>query len=64
MRCKEHKANPCHKCQPRWAIQIFPRMNGLVEDICEHGIGHPNKFLSGEYYYSVHGCDGCCMEER
>jgi hypothetical protein len=46
--------------------------NGLMERICEHGVGHPDPddlthklltlgaegFAAGEY--DVHGCDGCC----
>ena len=27
------------------------RSNGLIEAICDHGVGHHN---------GVHGCDGCC----
>lgn len=43
---------------------------GLMERICEHGIGHPDpddiSFKArtmGEkyaYYEAIHGCDGCC----
>jgi hypothetical protein len=43
---------------------------GLMERICEHGIGHPDpddiahkRRTIGEDYASamaVHGCDGCC----
>ena len=29
------------------------RSNGLVEAICEHGIGH---------HRGVHGCDKCCFD--
>ena len=43
----------------------------LVEDICEHGVGHPNpdsaSFISkkiGDTSIWVHGCDGCCREEK
>lgn len=35
---------------------------GLMERICEHGIGHPDP--DSRAYLSVgggiHGCDGCC----
>ena len=40
---------------------------GILERICEHGVGHPDhdsaEFLSsiGRDYENVHGCDGCCM---
>ena len=39
---------------------------GILERICEHGIGHPDRdsadYLSsiGKGYENVHGCDGCC----
>jgi hypothetical protein len=34
--------------QKRWSDI---RSNGLIEVICQHGIGHHN---------GIHGCDGCC----
>ena len=37
------------------------RLDGRVEWVCEHGVGHtiynPNNW--GKYSYT-HGCDGCC----
>jgi hypothetical protein len=39
---------------------------GILERICEHGVGHPDQdaaeYLSsrGAGYENVHGCDGCC----
>lgn len=43
--------------------QTIMRTNGLVEDICEHGIGHPNKAKTkANFYYAIHGCDGCCSK--
>jgi len=43
------------------------RSTTLIEDICEHGVGHPNPdsaaFLNwrdGTDTWFVHGCDGCC----
>ena len=39
---------------------------GLVERICEHGIGHPDPdsvafYASiGSHGMGIHGCDGCC----
>lgn len=41
---------------------------GIMERICEHGIGHPDPdevflYESGEYQ-GVHGCDGCCQVPR
>lgn len=52
--------------KPRWAVQQVIRMSGLVEDICKHGVGHPNKDSLKEMKrkglkgYEIHGCDGCC----
>ena len=54
--------------KPDWAISQLTRASGLVEDICEHGVGHPNqdwlvrrKFSHPtENHWGVHGCDGCC----
>jgi hypothetical protein len=37
------------------------RENGLVELVCEHGVGHPSVRLTRPRdYYGTHGCDGCC----
>lgn len=43
----------------------------LIEDICKHGVGHPNpdsaSFISKKIGYTsiwVHGCDGCCQETK
>lgn len=53
----------------KWAVQRLIRETGLQEDICRHGIGHPNQGWmkqhdsTGEGYWGVHGCDGCCREE-
>lgn len=43
---------------------------GIMELLCEHGVGHPDpdeiafkKRILGEeeaYYIGIHGCDGCC----
>jgi hypothetical protein len=50
------------------------RATTLIEDICEHGVGHPDPdsaaYLDwrdgyeGKYGYFVHGCDGCCIETQ
>lgn len=54
--------------QPKWATHQWNRRGGLVEDICEHGIGHPNQeYLDAhphDYWLGVHGCDGCCSLGR
>lgn len=58
---------------PHWAVQQITRETGLLEDICEHGVGHPNLQWIREYRerdpkpkdaksIGVHGCDGCCYK--
>ena len=55
--------------KPDWAVDQTIRASGLVEDICEHGVGHPNREWlkkhdpDGKLCLSVHGCDGCCVQE-
>jgi hypothetical protein len=53
--------------QPDWAICQKIRINGLVEDICEHGVGHPNKewlkIHDPDNNLGIHCCDGCCKVE-
>jgi len=57
-------------------IKKFPhlimRETGLMEFICEHGVGHPAvssaKFKDEQHKHepgtwSIHGCDGCCHED-
>jgi len=56
--------------KPDWATHQVVRSSGLVEDICEHGIGHPNaEYLrindpNGELGFACHGCDLCCCDEE
>ncbi|MFH0986881.1 MAG: hypothetical protein V1911_02405 [Candidatus Micrarchaeota archaeon] len=56
--------------RPKWAVNGMWRTSGLLEDICKHGIGHPNKdFLEKnpqlkKYRFDVHGCDGCCEGKK
>ncbi len=56
--------------KPDWAVGQKMRETGLVEDLCEHGTGHPNAFWleindpDGKRYLGVHGCDGCCSGKR
>ena len=53
---------------PPWRIGYCWRETGLLEDVCEHGVGHPNKdFLEKEGLpgaWGVHGCDGCCCPKE
>lgn len=46
-------------------------MSGIIEEVCEHGIGHPTKEsakkLAKKMGHSIkvwmtHGCDGCCKK--
>jgi len=53
--------------KPDWAVNQIVRGSGLVEDICCHGIGHPNRDWleihdpDGERGFGIHCCDFCCM---
>jgi hypothetical protein len=55
--------------KPDWAVDQTTRETGLVEDVCVHGVGHPNlEWLKehdpdGKWCFSVHGCDGCCSHK-
>lgn len=53
--------------QPDWAVGQVIRYdrNGMVEDICIHGVGHPNQewLRRNPDSSSVHGCDGCCYKK-
>jgi len=33
--------------------------DGIIEWICEHGVGHT---VWSPHDYNVHGCDGCCRK--
>ena len=56
--------------KPKWAVKQIIRWdrNNLVEDICKHGVGHPNIIWLKEFdpdnskMEGIHGCDGCCNE--
>lgn len=41
------------------------RESGLIEDVCEHGVGHPNAewLRAHPEHDGTHGCDGCCSKE-
>jgi hypothetical protein len=55
--------------KPDWALYQRQRYDGVVEDVCEHGVGHPNEeFLRrydphGYYDEGAHDCCGCCFKE-
>lgn len=42
--------------------EITIRMDGRIEWICQHGIGHTKWYPKGSS--SSHGCDGCCKKLR
>ena len=41
------------------------RESGLIEWLCEHGVGHPDFESVKEkgVYWGIHGCDGCCSKD-
>jgi hypothetical protein len=51
----------------KW-IKTIRRESGLIEHICEHGVGHPAigsvhwMELNGFASMGAHGCDGCCRD--
>jgi len=60
--------------KPEWSKSQIIRKdkNNLIEDICKHGVGHPNHEFIKSYYktkrkyeddpemLTMHGCCGCC----
>lgn len=40
------------------ARELLWRMDGRLEWVCEHGVGHTVYEPSGKGF--IHGCDGCC----
>lgn len=61
--------HPLSKAPLKWRED-----RGIMERICEHGIGHPDpddlaykEMILGDHYsafqFGIHGCDGCCMGE-
>lgn len=68
--CSIHK--PSNSTMSLWK-RHYRADRGLMERICEHGVGHPDpdhmRFLREEVGISsmhefTHGCDGCCMNRR
>jgi hypothetical protein len=52
---------------------VIRRKSGLMEWVCEHGVGHPllasaikiaNKHKHILSTWLTHGCDGCCKSEE
>ena len=52
------------KNAPLWAVQQIVRhdRNGMLEDVCKHGVGHPNRAWLEAHPRDggIHGCDRCC----
>lgn len=61
--------NPSNHPLSKAPIHIRMDKEGLVERICEHGIGHDDPdsvdfFHSiGKTWAGIHGCDGCCTKK-
>lgn len=56
--------------KPSWAVRQLTRhdRHGMVEDICKHGVGHPNRAWMKQFSQAaedagIHGCDGCCNDK-
>lgn len=57
--CSIHSPSDHHMSEWR---QHWRGDRGIMERICEHGIGHPDpdtRYRAGDS--GVHGCDGCCV---
>lgn len=59
--------NPTNHPMRNWEPYI--RETGLIERLCEHGVGHPDPDSSAWFdramnhpsgTWDIHGCDGCC----
>lgn len=61
--------NPTDHHMVDWP-QFWRDDKGLMERICEHGIGHPDpddRLIRGpepSKWAGVHGCDGCCSTSQ
>jgi hypothetical protein len=61
---------PQHFRDPRIERATFGMHPGLIERVCEHGVGHPDPDHMTWYaschtpeeteFEGIHGCDGCC----
>lgn len=50
--------------------EFLRRASGLIEAVCEHGVGHPvwesikqMEEATGDSTWGIHGCCGCCSRE-
>lgn len=57
--CPVHHKTDHHM---RGMVQSLRPDTGVIERICEHGVGHPDpdSWSYLETWQLVHGCDGCC----
>lgn len=61
--------NPLNHGMRDWKLH-YRSDRGIFERICSHGIGHPDPsqfefwMEMNAMYEAVHGCDGCCFEEK
>lgn len=64
--CAIHNPSDHPLKDARIVLRDDPFKYGLVERICEHGIGHSDpdsvRFYAsiGSHGMGLHGCDGCC----
>jgi len=50
--------------KPEWAVTQVIREEGLVEDVCIHGVGHPNKqWLQENPLIANNHVHACCIKE-
>jgi len=65
-RVNEHSGSRNSYASPSWGVRQVRRASGLIEDVCEHGVGHPNREwlakhdADGKRAMGIHGCCGCC----
>lgn len=75
--CARHMGGPencvIHNPSTNYPLSDAPKIlreSGLVEDLCPHGIGHPNMDALAYFEWigisglGIHGCDGCCNNSK
>ena len=61
--------NPSNHHMKDW-LMVWRDDKGVMERICEHGVGHPDpddaayNDRTGNGFLNVHGCDGCCQKPK
>ncbi len=54
--------HPLNQAPTHWRFD-----RGIMERICEHGVGHPDPDdirVRTDEWEGVHGCDGCCSNRE